>query len=101
MGEVYDLVNTAKAKFPVSRLMLNGVLRSRGVSWRLVGAANDRVEWVARNLGTNFVDPNSWIRDGDFGRDELHLNRSGASQLGDLYSRVRELGSECQKVVNN
>jgi hypothetical protein len=31
MGEVYDLVNTAKAKFPGSRLVLSGVLRSKGV----------------------------------------------------------------------
>ena len=44
MEEVYDLVNTAKAKFPGSSLVLNGVLRSRGVNWRRVGAANDRLE---------------------------------------------------------
>jgi len=37
MGEVYDLVNTAKAKFPGSRLVLSGILRSRGVNWRRVG----------------------------------------------------------------
>jgi hypothetical protein len=41
MGEVYDLVNTAKSKFPDSRLVLSGVLRSRGMSWRRVGATND------------------------------------------------------------
>jgi hypothetical protein len=29
MGEVYDLVNTAKAKFPCSRLVLSGVLRNK------------------------------------------------------------------------
>jgi hypothetical protein len=65
MGEVYGLVNKAKEKFPGS------------------------------NIGATFLDPNSWIRDGDFGRDGLHLNRCGASQLGYLYSRVCELGSEC------
>jgi hypothetical protein len=100
MGEVYDLVNTAKSKFPDLRFVLSGVLRSRGVSWRRVGATNDRLEWVVRNLGATFVDPNSWIRDGDFGRDRLHLNRSGARHLGDLYSRVCGLGGECQKVIN-
>jgi len=56
MGEVYDLVNTAKAKFPGSRIVLSGVLRSKGVKWRRVGAANDRLEWVARNLGAKFVE---------------------------------------------
>jgi hypothetical protein len=88
MGEVYDLVNKAKAKFPGSRLVLSGVLRSKGVNWRRVGAANDRVEWVATTLGATFVDPNSWIRDEDFGREGLHLNRHGVRQLGDLCSRV-------------
>jgi hypothetical protein len=101
MGEVYDLVNTAKAKFPGSRLVLRDVLRSRGVNWRRVGAANDRLEWVARNLGATVVDPNSSIRDVDFGSDELHLNRNGARQLGDLYSRVCGNDSESQKVMSN
>jgi hypothetical protein len=41
MGEVYDLVNTAKSKFSDSGLVLRGVLRSRGVSWRRVGATNE------------------------------------------------------------
>ena len=88
MGEVYDLVNTAKAKFPNSRLVLSGMLRCRGVNWQRVGVMNDRLDWVARNLGAAFVDPNSWIRDGDFDRDGLHLNRKGARQLGDLYSSL-------------
>jgi hypothetical protein len=94
MGEVYDLVYTAKAKFPGSRLVLSGVLRSRGVNWRHVGAANNRLEWVARNLGATFVDPNSWIWDVDFGKDGLHLNRNGVRQLGNLYSRVCGIDSE-------
>jgi len=29
MGNVYDLVNMAKTKFPTSRVVLNGVLRRR------------------------------------------------------------------------
>ena len=72
MGEVYVLVNTAKAKFPGSRLVLSGVLRSKGVNLRRVGAANDRLEWVAKNLGATFVDPNSWVDDWDFSIDGLH-----------------------------
>ena len=62
MGEVYDIVNTAKAKLTGSRLELSGVLRSRGVNWQRVGAANDRLEWVARNLGATFLDPHFWIK---------------------------------------
>jgi hypothetical protein len=85
-------VNTAKSKFADSRLVLSGVLISRGISWRCVRATNDRLEWVARNLGATFVDPNSWIRNGDFGRDGLHLNRSGARHLGDFCSTFCGLG---------
>ena len=69
--------------------------------WRRVGATNDRLEWVARNLGATFVDINSWIRDMDFDRDGLHLNKNGARQLGDLYSRVCGTDSESQKVMSN
>jgi hypothetical protein len=87
MGEVYDHVHTAKAKYPGSKLVLS-VVRSDGVKWRRVGAANDKLEWVARTLGATFVDSNNWIRDEGFGRDGLHLNRYGARQLGDLCSRV-------------
>ena len=45
MGEVYNIVNTAKAKFPGYRLVLSGVLISKGVKWRRDRAANDRLEW--------------------------------------------------------
>jgi len=66
LGEVYDLVTTAKEKFQGSRLVRSGVLRSDRMKWQRVGAANDRLEWVASRLGATFVDPNSWIRDADF-----------------------------------
>jgi len=101
MGEVYDIVNMARAKFPGSRLVLVGVLRSKGVKWRLVGATNDRLEWVARNPGVTFLNPNSRIRDVDFGRDGLNLNRNGATQLGDLYSRTCGIDGEIWKVIIN
>jgi len=91
----------AKAKFPVSRLVLSGVLRRKGVNWRCFVAENDRLDWVARSLGSIFVDPNSWIRDVDFGRDGLHLNRNGARELGDLYSRFCGTDCESRKVLNN
>jgi hypothetical protein len=71
------------------------------MNWWCVGAANDRLKWVARSLGVTFVDPNSWIRDVDFGRDGLHLNRNGARQLGDLYSRVCGTDGKSRKMLNN
>ena len=101
MGQMCDIVNTAKAKFPGSRLVISGVLRSKGETWRGVGAANDRLEWVARSLGATFLELNTWIRDLDFGSDGLHLNRNEARELGDLYSRVCGIDGESRKVLNN
>jgi hypothetical protein len=92
MGDVYALVNKAKTKFPQSRLVLSGVLRRRDVSWRRIGALNGRYDWIAKILGTIFVDPNSWIENWDFSRDGLHINRSGARKLSQLYSRVCGFG---------
>ena len=63
MGEVYALVATAKRKLPNLRLVLRRVLRRRDVSWRLIVALNDRLDWVANALGLTFVDPNSWTED--------------------------------------
>ena len=65
MGEVYELVSTTKKKLPNCRLVLSGVLRRRDVSWRRTGGLNDRLDWVANAVGLTFVDPNSWIEDGD------------------------------------
>jgi len=52
---------------------------------------NDRFEWVANALGLTFVDPNSWIEDGDCARNGLHLNGKGKRRLGQLYARVNGL----------
>ena len=71
------------------------------MNWRRVGTVNDRLELVARNLVATFVDPNTWIRDGDIGRVGLHLNRNVAKQLADLHSRVCRIGGDCRKELNN
>jgi len=94
MGDAYDLVNTAKTKFSASRVVLSGVLWREDMSWRCIGAVNDRLEWVAKTLGVTFVDPNNW----DFSRDGLHINRRGARHLGQLYSRVCGISGERQKM---
>ena len=53
MGDVYELVTSAKKKLPNCRLVLSGVLRRRDVSWRWIGALNNRLDWVANALGLN------------------------------------------------
>jgi hypothetical protein len=80
-------VATAKRKIPKCRLFLSGVLRRRDVSCRYIGALNVRYDWVARAMGLTFVDPNSWIEDGDFARDGLQLNGRGKRRLAQLYFR--------------
>jgi len=88
MGEAYELIAMVKKKFPYSRLIISGVIRRRDMSWRRIGALNDRLEWVAEAFGSTFVDPNSWLDDEDFARDGLHLNNRGKNRLGHLYARV-------------
>jgi hypothetical protein len=90
-GEVYTLMAKVKIKCPGCRLVLSGVLRRRDVSWRRIGALNDRFDWTANALGTTFVDPNSWMQDGDFAGDGLYLNGRGKKRLGQLYARVSGL----------
>jgi hypothetical protein len=63
MEDIYDLVNTAKTKFSVSRVVFSGVLQREDVSWRRIGAVNDRLEWVGNTLVVTFVDPNSWVNE--------------------------------------
>jgi hypothetical protein len=38
------------------------------------------------------LDLDSWIENWDFSRDGLHINRSGARRLSQLYSRVCGFG---------
>ena len=91
---MYALAATVKKKLPKCRLVLSGVLRRRDISWRHIGALNDRLDCVANALGLTFIDPNSWIEDGDFARDGLHLNVRGKTRLGQLYARVSGLDVE-------
>jgi hypothetical protein len=88
MGKVYDLVNTAKTRFPKWKLVLSGVLRRRDVSWRRMGALNDKCDRIAKILRTTFIDPNSWIQNLGFSKDGLHLNQNGARALSHQYCRA-------------
>ena len=51
-------------------------------------------------MGLTFVDPNSWIEEGDFGRDGLHLNVRGKRHLGNLYARFSglEVGGSAESI---
>ncbi|KAJ4451854.1 hypothetical protein ANN_03332 [Periplaneta americana] len=63
------------------------VVRRRDINWKKVGRANKAFEWVAEQLGTRYVDSNSWLDDRDFGRDGVHLNRRGTAAMGALFAR--------------
>jgi hypothetical protein len=49
---------------------------------------NGRYDWRAETLGITFVDPNHWIENWDFSRDGLHINRSVARRVSQLYSSL-------------
>ena len=105
MGDVNDPANTAKTKFSTSSVDLSGVLRRRDVSWRHIGAVNNRYERVAKTLGATFVDPNNWVDDWDFGRDGLHIKRRGAPNedmlvLEKLADRTGYIGGTTTGSVN-
>ena len=68
------------------------------MSWKCIGDVNSRYEQVAQMLRVTFVDPNNWVDDWDFDRDDLHINRRGARHLGQLYSRACGIGGRRQKM---
>jgi len=87
MGEVYSLVNTAKVKFPQSKIVLSEVLWRTDVAWQCIGALNVRYDWPVKTLGVTFVDPNSWHEDWDFTRDGLHMNWRETERLQSRWIR--------------
>ena len=70
---------------------LSGVLRRRDVSWSRIGALNGRYDWVANALILTFGNPNSWIENGDFGRDRLHQNGRGKRRLGQIRLYMKKM----------
>jgi hypothetical protein len=87
----------AKSNFSSPKVILSGILRRKDVSWRRIGEAIDRLEWVANTLGVAFLDHNSWVDDLGFSGDGLHLNRKGARHLGQLFERVCDVGGRGQE----
>ena len=64
-------------------------------------ALNDRLDWVANALGLTSVDPNSWIEDGDFARDGLHLNGRGKNDLDNYMLQSVDLMLEDRQGVTS
>ncbi|PSN35616.1 hypothetical protein C0J52_25434 [Blattella germanica] len=83
--------------YPNVNIVMNGIVRRRDVHWWRIGRIYEAFDWVADCVGVKFVDPNSWISDGSLGRDGVHLNRRGASELGVLFSR--ESASKTKEAV--
>ncbi|XP_069692481.1 uncharacterized protein [Periplaneta americana] len=88
MADLYDLVSSTKKRYPTVDIIISGIVRFRNINWRKVGLANKAFEWVAEQLGTRYVDGNSWLDDRDFGRDRVHLNRRGTAVMEALFARV-------------
>jgi len=97
-GWVVLACEEGKIKFPQSKSVSSGITLRADVSWRRIGALNDRYDWIAKTMGVTFMDPNSWLVDWDCERDGLHINRRGARWLSQVYSRVGALEGRGKKV---
>ncbi|XP_069670111.1 uncharacterized protein [Periplaneta americana] len=94
MADLYDLVSSTKKRYLTADIIISGIIRRRDINWRKVGRANKEFEWVAEQLGTQYVDGNSWLDDRDFGQDGVYLNRRGTVAMGALFARVAAMTRE-------
>lgn len=86
VGEIYDLCNVARKKFSGAKIIVNGIIKRKYVSPGKIEYINRGISWVCKRQGINFVNPNSWVREWDLGRDGLHLNRRGTFNFGNCLS---------------
>jgi len=106
-GRIICFGGYTKEEIPNYTLVLSGVLRSRDVSRWLIGALNDIIRCVAKALFLTFVDPNTWIEEGNFARDWLLLIGRRKKQLGQPYARVSgpdfggSAGSKMWQILEN
>lgn len=84
IGDLWSLVELSKDKFPNAKIIVNGVLRRRGVSLALIKKLNAGIEWMTEALRVSYADPNPFVRHADFARDGIHLNESGTVVLADF-----------------
>jgi hypothetical protein len=85
---------TPRFKFPHCRLVLSGVVWCRDMTWQCIKVVNDRYNQVAKTLGVIFIDRNSWIQYGDFGRGRLNLTQREVIRLGHFDSRLCNIDSK-------
>lgn len=88
MGETMGLINYIRCKAPNSKIAISGVLRRRDTGIGRIGRINQELDRLCETKKCLMVDGNAWLKDTDFGRDGVHLNRRGSSIFGNLMCNV-------------
>lgn len=95
IGDIWYLVELLKLKFPTSRIVVNAIIRKKGVSINLIKRLNQGIHWMCQKLNISFADPNPFIKNNCFARDGVHLNDLGVKTFSDFLknslSLVRDL----------
>lgn len=76
-GDLWDLARTIREKFPIAKLIFNGILWRRGFSHDFIKTLNNEISWMCDKNDIKFCDPNSAIFSSHFARDQIHLNKEG------------------------
>lgn len=90
MGDTLDLVDYIKTQIKDAKIVISGLLRRYDVSIRKTTRINSELDWLCQVRNCVMVDGNCWLKDNDFARDGVHLNRRGSHKLGTLLCKAIE-----------
>lgn len=77
IGDLWSLIELVKAKFPAANIIVNGVIRRKGIPKFETNQLNLGIKWMANALNVSFGDPDVYLNPNDFARDGIHLNAKG------------------------
>ena len=82
IGDLWNLIDVLREKFPNSKLIMDGILWRKGFTYNFMFDLNQGIAWLARCLGIGFADPNLSIFRTHFSYDCIHLNSVGNKIFG-------------------
>lgn len=86
IGDMFEVINNAKACFPNAKITLSGVLRRRDVPYRRVAALNHDLEWLCGRKNLGFFNANSFIN--QYATDGIHLSFDGTKVFSNLLKNL-------------
>lgn len=82
MGDLWDLINLLKVKFPLAHIIINGIMRRKGINSRLISEINTSIKWMCSLNSVGFAEPDSLLSHYHFAKDGVHLNFDGTRIFG-------------------